>query len=97
MATLADQIHENAQLKKQLVKLEEKLILKEMKEKEQKEKIKDLETQIKVLHKQLADKKGFKLREGELNHKLKWCAFSRWSFRPIFVWGSSKRFLKWLF
>ena len=46
MATLADQIHENAQLKKQLVKLEEKLILKEMKEKEQKEKIKDLETQI---------------------------------------------------
>ena len=44
MATLADQIHENALLKKQLVKLEEKLILKEMKEKEQKEKIKDLET-----------------------------------------------------
>ena len=68
MATLADQIHENALLKKQVVKLEEKLILKEMKEKEQKEKIKDLETQIKVLHKQLADKKGFKLREGELNH-----------------------------
>ena len=88
MATLADQIHENAQLKKQLVKLEEKLILKEMKEKEQKEKIKDLETQIKVLHKQLADKKGFKLREGELNHKLKWDAFSRWSFRSIFAWGS---------
>ena len=68
MATLADQIHENALLKKQLVKLEEKLILKEMKEKEQKEKIKDLETQIKVLHKQLADKKGFKLREGR--HRL---------------------------
>ena len=70
MATLADQIHENALLKKQLVKLEEKLILKEMKEKEQKEKIKDLETQIKVLHKQLADKKGFKLREGRPKHKL---------------------------
>ena len=67
MSTLADQIHENALLKKQVVKLEEKLILKEMKEKEQKEKIKDLETQIKVLHKQLADKKGFKLREGELH------------------------------
>ena len=65
MTTLADQIHENAMLKKQVVKLEEKLILKEMQEKEHKEKIKDLETQIKVLHKQLADKKGFKLREGK--------------------------------
>ena len=65
MTTLADQIHENALLKKQVVKLEEKLILKEMQEKGHKEKIKDLETQIKVLHKQLADKKGFKLREGK--------------------------------
>merc|ERR1712235_28387 len=64
-------IHENALLKKQVVKLEEKLILKEMKEKEHKEKIKDLETQIKVLHKQLADKKGFKLREEGYGEKRK--------------------------
>ena len=86
MATLADQIHENALLKKQVVKLEEKLILKEMKEKEQKEKIKDLETQIKVLHKQLADKKGFKLREGELNHRyklIKWIVFFMFQSRSL--------------
>ena len=84
MATLADQIHENALLKKQLVKLEEKLILKEMKEKEQKEKIKDLETQIKVLHKQLADKKGFKLREGRSRQKL-----SKWIYHICILFAAS--------
>ena len=65
MTSLEDQIHENSLLKKKVVKLEEKLILKEMQEKEQKEKIKNLESKIKDLEKQLADKRGYKLRDGK--------------------------------
>jgi len=39
---LSEQIHENAILKKKIVKLEEKLTLKELQEKEKDAKIKDL-------------------------------------------------------
>ena len=39
---LSEQIHENAVLKKKIVKLEEKMTLKELQEKEKDAKIKDL-------------------------------------------------------
>ena len=55
--------HENAQLKKKIAKLEEKLILAEVKDKEKSAQIKDFETQIKVLNKQLAEKRGYKIRD----------------------------------
>ena len=61
---LADSIHENAQLKKKVAKLEEKVILHEVKEKEQKNKIKLLESQLKVAKNEIANLKGYKLRSG---------------------------------
>merc|ERR1711917_32323 len=68
---LEDQIHENAQLKKKIAKLEEKLILAEVKDKEKSAQIKDFETQIKVLNKQLAEKRGYKTRDENYGEKRK--------------------------
>ena len=68
---LADQIHENAQLKKKIAKLEEKLILAEVKDQERVTKTKDLETQVKVLNKQLAEKRGYKIRDDSHGEKRK--------------------------
>ena len=68
---LADQIHENAQLKKKIAKLEEKLILTEVKDQERVAQIKDLETQVKVLNKQLAEKRGYKIRDESYGEKRK--------------------------
>ena len=62
---LADSIHENAQLKKKIAKLEEKLILHEIKEKEDKNKIKLLESDLKILRNEIANLKGYKLRAGK--------------------------------
>lgn len=63
---LADTIHENAQLKKKIAKLEEKVILHEIKEKEHKTRIKVLESDLKVVRTEIANLKGYKLRSGEV-------------------------------
>jgi hypothetical protein len=62
--------HAIIQLKKQIAKLEEKIILFELSTTQQKAELKSMKTDLKTTKKELAALKGYKLREGIMKNYL---------------------------